>query len=149
MTKVREAAMRLLFRREHSAYELAEKLSQRGFEADDIAEEIAHCQQHNLQSDSRFAESMLRVRVQQGYGPLKIVQELKAKQVSSEIIEQVLSQEDANWPTHASAVWIKKYKDSLASNFEELQKRQRFLLYRGFSAEMIAKVVKNMQQNKN
>ena len=144
MTKIRDAAMLYLCRREHSAYELAEKLTKKGYDSQEIANEIAECQRLDLQSDRRFAESLTRLRIRQGYGPLKIHQELRAKQVDAEIIEEMLSEEESSWLSHALAVWIKKYKNTEADSFYELQKRQRFLLYRGFSTSVIAEVVKEV-----
>ena len=141
MTKALDSAMRLLGRREHSAKELAGKLAQKGYEAVEISELLIKCQQLGLQSDARFAESLCRVRIRQGYGPLKISQELQAKQVDPDLIKEVLEQERDNWYDYALAVWHRKYKDTVSLSYLELQKRQRFLLYRGFSTDVIASVV--------
>ncbi len=133
--------MRLLARREHGAQELAGKLLQKGFEAAEISALIKECQRLGLQSDVRFVDAFCRYRIRQGYGPLKISQELLTKQIERDLIAATLEQEQANWLTHALAVWHKKYKDQTNISFNELQKRQRFLLYRGFSTETIAKVI--------
>ncbi|MBA2711454.1 MAG: recombination regulator RecX [Tatlockia sp.] len=141
MTKAFDCALRLLARREHGAQELANKLSIKGYEADEISNSINECQRLGLQSDARFVESFCRSRIRQGLGPLKISQELQAKQIDRTLIENVLADEQGNWLSHALAVWHKKYKNDADIPFTELQKRQRFLQYRGFSTDIIANVV--------
>lgn len=142
MTKVFDCALRLLTRREHSAKELSEKLKQKGFQTEEVEETIESCQRLNLQSDQRFVELYIRSRVRQGYGPLRITQELKQKGVDSELIHKEIKQEGPNWLNHALTVWEKKCKGQIDLSFQEIQKHQRFLLYRGFDMDIISQVVK-------
>ena len=81
MTKAFDYAMRLLTRREYGAQELAAKLAQKGYRAAEIVEVTAECQRLGLQSDTRFVESFCQARIRQGFGPLKISQELQAKHI--------------------------------------------------------------------
>lgn len=141
MTKAFDCAIRLLARREHGARELADKLAKKGFEEAEISEAIAKCQYLDLQSDLRFVESFCRTRIHQGSGPIKISRELQARQVERALIDGVLEQEQDNWTAYALAVWRKKYKHPEDMSFVELQKTQRFLLYRGFPAEIIASLM--------
>lgn len=141
MTKAFDCAMRLLTRREHSAHELADKLAQRGYGPEEISEVIAKCQRLGFQSDARFVESLCHTRIRQGCGPLKISQELQAKRIERELIDTALEREQENWVTYALAVWHKKFKHQDDIPYSELQKRQRFLLYRGFPTDVIAKVI--------
>lgn len=141
MSKARDCALRLLSRREYSAHELADKLAQKGYSSREVDETIADCQRLGLQSDLRFVESFCRSRIRQGSGPLKIRQELQAKQVERQLIDDVLKEEQDNWLTYALAVWQKKYKNQGKLPFAELQKGQRFLLYRGFPTDIIAGVI--------
>lgn len=141
MTKAFDCAMRLLSRREHSAHELAVKLAQRSYGPEEISEVIAKCQRLDLQSDDRFVELLCHTRIRQGCGPLKISQELQAKHIDRELINNALEREQENWVTYALAVWHKKFKHQDDISFSELQKRQRFLLYRGFPTDVIAKVI--------
>ncbi|ASQ45354.1 recombination regulator RecX [Legionella clemsonensis] len=139
-----ECAVRLLARREHGACELAGKLAQKGFGQVEIDEAITKCQRLGLQSDRRFVEALSAVRIRQGCGPLKILQELQAKHIARELIDEILSQEQDNWLDYAQAVWDKKFKKQPKLSYIELQKAQRFLLYRGFPTDIIAKVVKEI-----
>lgn len=144
MTKAYDSALRLLCRREHSADELSVKLSQKGFQPAEINEALEECQRLGLQSDERFVEQMVRLRIRQGYGPLKISQELKSKGVGSDVIVYALEQEKGHWLHHALQVWEKKCKGQRELTLSDIQKQQRFLLYRGFSSEIIAAVMKEL-----
>lgn len=144
MTKALDCAMRLLARREHGACELADKLAQKGYNRQESNEAIAECQRLGFQSDRRFVDAVCHVRIRQGCGPLKIHQELQAKHIESELIDEILAREADHWLDHALAVWHKKYKKQDQVSFAELQKRQRFLLYRGFPTDVIARVVKEI-----
>lgn len=145
MTKAMDSALRLLTRREHGAIELCDKLKQKGFSHVDAKEAVDECQRLGLQSDSRFVEAYSRSRIRQGYGPLKITQDLKARGVDGDLIHRELAQESDNWISHAMDVWQKKCKGQTDLSFIEIQKQQRFLLYRGFGMDIIAAVVKEMK----
>jgi regulatory protein len=147
MSNALESAVRLLTRREHSAKELSDKLKQKGFSTEEINEVLASCQRLDLQSDERFVECYVRSRIRQGYGPLKISQELKLKGVDSALISKEIKQEGPNWLTYALNVWEKKCKGQINLSFQETQKQQRFLLYRGFDIDIISQVVKECDRS--
>lgn len=141
MNEAYHCAVRLLARREHGLAELTNKLSQKGYTTDEIQTALVHCQHLGLQSDARFAESIMRTRVNQGYGPIRIRQELQAKQVAREYIDAVLEVESEYWLYCAQQVWKKKFI-SQAVSFRNQQKQKQFLLYRGFPIDVITQVVR-------
>ncbi|MFT4059575.1 MAG: recombination regulator RecX [Legionella sp.] len=145
MNKAFDHAVRLLSRREHGATELYEKLKQKRFSAAQVKEALERCQQLDLQSDRRYVESYSRSRIRQGYGPLKISQELSNKGIDKELIQNILRQEEDHWLKYALEVWHKKSKKQEEMSFSEVQKQQRFLLYRGFSMDIIAMVTKELK----
>lgn len=132
--------MRLLSRREHGALELCKKLERKGFTKAEAQQALDLCQELDVQSDSRFIESYSRSRIRQGYGPVKIIQELKIRGVDADLIHKVFSQEQHDWLTHAMEVWQKKTKGVIADSLAEKQKQQQFLLYRGFESDVIVEV---------
>lgn len=144
MIKVLESAMRLLARREHGARELSLKLRQKGFEAPEITEALDECQRLGLQSDSRFAESLCRCRKNQGYGPVKIINELRSKYLDNAVIESVLGQHEKDWLLQAEKLLQKKFKAVKPSTLKELQKQQRFMLYRGFPMDMVKQLFQSV-----
>ncbi|ARB91712.1 recombination regulator RecX [Legionella longbeachae] len=145
MTKAFDSAVRLLTRREHSALELYNKLKQKGYSSIEIKEALDTCQRMNLQNDGRFVEVYSHLRIRQGYGPLKISQELSSKGIDKGLIHQFLQQEQDNWLHYALNVWQKKSKGQLNFSFDEVQKQLRFLLYRGFSMDVVAQVKKELK----
>jgi regulatory protein len=142
MNKALHCAVSLLARREHSLAELTDKLVRKGYAQEEIKDALAVCQRQGLQSDVRYAESLCRARIRQGYGPVRIRQELQSKNIARELIEAVLTLEHEDWCDHAKAVWEKKYNNAKDASFSEKQKQRQFLLYRGFSADLIAKIVR-------
>lgn len=135
-------AFRLLARREHGADELLRKLEKKGHRAAAARAALAECQRLKLQSDERYADSLCRTRIRQGYGPLRIRQELQSMNIDAERIEQALSPEADHWLACAMGVWKKKYggRPSPDVPYAVLQKQKQFLLYRGFSTETIKQV---------
>ena len=63
---IKEHCLRLLTYREHSQKELRTKLMQKGFAREDIQPIIEQLAENNWQSDTRFAESYARHRMQKG-----------------------------------------------------------------------------------
>ena len=71
-----QRALGLLVRREHSRRELTRKLTARGVERDDAVAAVDKLEAAGWQDDSRFAESLVRSRATNGYGPVRIRAEL-------------------------------------------------------------------------
>jgi len=135
------SAQAILSRREHSKFELYEKLSQKGFESSEIEKVVSELQHRGWQSDERFCEAFVRFRIQKGQGPQKIQFELKKKGVDLQIITSVLQMYDAQWLQLCENVLEKKYGDSGEISFEEKAKRLRFLNSRGFPTDIIRQIL--------
>lgn len=140
MSKVLTHAVRLLARRAHGSLELKSKLRQKGYAEQEVHDALETCQRLHYQSDEMFCEQLCRIRFQQGYGPLRIRQELQAKGIAKELIEQCLTCESLDWHQAAQAVWEKKASSYSELTLKEQQKLQRFLLYRGFPADLIRQI---------
>ena len=138
-SELRERAMRLLARREHSRAELARKLGQSGFNACDIQPLLDEFEQKRWLSDRRFAESYVadhRARA----GAIKLAFDLRQRGVADNIIEAVLSDNRDSELERAQAVWQKKF-GSPPADMTEKAKQMRFLQSRGFGAEVIRRVI--------
>ena len=135
----------LLARREHSEFELRQKLSTREFDADDIELAIERLLAQDYLSDTRFAQSTCRYRVNRGYGWRYIANELKQKGVCSTIIQQLQKNCEIDWYLQAELAYNKRFGESRLENAQATQKEQakqiRFLHYRGFSTDEIFSVV--------
>jgi regulatory protein len=139
LADLRERALRLLARREHSRAELARKLGQAGFATEDIAPLLDEFEQMNWLSDRRFAESWVadhRARA----GSIKLAYELRQRGVSDAIIEAVLNENRDSELERAREVWRKKF-DSVPTDEAEKAKQMRFLQSRGFTIEIILRAI--------
>jgi regulatory protein len=140
---IRSAAMDLLARREHSAQELTRKLQARGFEADATADALQLLVSDGLLSDARFAETFVYSRFQRGSGPQKIRSELRERGIDEALIEHCIEALDEDWQTRLREVREKKFGAGLPGDFHERSRQMRFLQQRGFSAEQIARVLRD------
>jgi regulatory protein len=143
LNKLKQKAMDLLARREHSRYELSQKLRDRDFAPDDIQAVLDQLEQSNLLSDARFAESYIMMRSQRGYGQLRIKQELVERGVSENIIEAMLHEGAWEWASLLTRVHQKKFKHP-PDDVEERNKQSQFLYYRGFTPDQIKHFFKSI-----
>ena len=99
----------MLSRREYSRYELRTKLrqSKEGFAADDIEAALERLTEEKWQSDLRFAQALVRMRGNSGYGPLRIRNELQTHRISSEEVADAMSQFDGKWEAIACE-WVER-----------------------------------------
>jgi regulatory protein len=137
--ELRERAMRLLARREHSRAELVRKLGQSGFDACDIQLLLDEFEEKKWLSDRRFAESYVadhRTRA----GAVKLAFDLRQRGVADNIIEAVLSDNRDSELERAQAVWQKKF-GSAPADMTEKARQMRFLQSRGFGTEVIRRVI--------
>ncbi len=132
--RVRRAAMTLLARREHTQTELLQKLSKKTYPKSLINTCIEALQNENLQSDQRFCESYLNYRAGAGFGPLRILQEIKSKGLSDELFYQCLEACDQDWHLHCLNALEKRFRHEADFN---KAKALRFLTYRGFTPDQI------------
>lgn len=135
---LRERALNLLARREHSRAELGRKLSPHG-EADEIAALLDQLEQENLLSNSRYAESLARSRAGR-HGSLRLKSELRDKGVPDEVSSVVLAEARGNDLEAARVVWSKKFGHPPADAVERV-KQMRFLAGRGFPLDIVRRVV--------
>jgi regulatory protein len=134
----REVALGLLARREHSKRELIIKLRARGCPEKIITQVVDQLAEEGMQSDTRFAESFVRSRVDRGRGPLRIRAELIERGLEDEIIAEALLQYEDWWRDLALEAYSKRYGEiAVSSDIEERSKRSGFLQRRGFTADQI------------
>lgn len=135
---LRERALGLLARREHSRAELARKLAPHG-EADEIAALLDQLEGRNHLSDARYAESLMHVRAGK-HGSRRLAHELRERGVSDALAASVLAEAREGDLTAARAVWAKRFGIAPADAAERAR-QYRFLLGRGFPSEVVRRVV--------
>ncbi len=135
-----EVAVGLLARREHSERELATKLKQKGFGADEVDETLDRLLELDLLSNARFTEAFVRQRVGRGNGPVKIRYELRNRGIDDAMADAELEQYRGQWTELARQVHERKFGE-VAKDFKERAKQARFLQYKGFGTEQISAVL--------
>lgn len=132
LTKCKTYAMRLLSRREHSQFELEQKLQFKGYDEEAIDQVLNELKEQGLQSDERFAACYTHSRLERGWGPIRIEYELRNKGVPVEIITKVIYETKDSWAEVAEKVRAKKFGKKQPTSFPEKVKQNKFLSYRGF-----------------
>ena len=139
-SNIRNKAMDLLARREHSEQELRQKLKTREYDTDAIDEILQALKEDRLQSDERFTESYVNHRFNAGVGPLKIRYELRQKGVSDRLGDEFLEPLSDQWDELMTRQRIRKYGASIPNDYAERMKQARFLQNRGFSPESVMRL---------
>lgn len=138
---IRAQAVKLLARREHATAELARKLDQRGYERAPVARVLAALAQENLLSDKRYAESMVRARVERGQGPARIASELARAGADEAEADTAIAEAEVDWRALAAAARRKRFGDAAPADRNQRLKQMRFLQQRGFRHDHIAAAV--------
>jgi regulatory protein len=143
MISLRRSAMDSQARREHSRYELFNKLRSKHPDSarDTIDTVLDTLEADKLLSDAHFTEAYIRYRKSKGYGPIFIRHHLNGCKVPSDIINEQLYSDDPDWEAILQTLLNKKLRGELPKRgSKEFLKIQRFLLSRGFSMEQVLKL---------
>ena len=130
--EARKKAMDFLARREYGQAELTRKLIDKGFDPEVAEQAILKLSDEGLQSDTRFAESFVQSRINQGKGPVRIRLDLGQRGIGDSTVEIALEEADADWHALAREIRVKKFGRARPSDFKEKARQMRFLQYRGF-----------------
>ena len=139
----KSVAVKLLSRREHSAFEIRDKLHKRDFDEGETEQAIIELQQGGWLSDERYAEAYIRMRQQKGFGPIRIAIELNERGVKESIVDDYLQADNEGWQQTLEQQYLKKYKNKPVEDYNDRAKRIRFLQYRGFALDVIYQLVGN------
>ncbi len=144
---LRDKALALLTRREHSRQELRQKLSRPAdtdvAELDSLLDEL---EEAGWLSDVRFASAYIAAYINR-FGQYRLENELRERGISDDVIRSALVKIPAEESelTRAKTVWQKKFK-TLPHNANEHARQVRFLQSRGFSFDTIRRVL-SVQDN--
>jgi regulatory protein len=134
----------LLSRREHSRAELQRKLSPHADSQEALEKVLDDLAQTGWQSDERFTQGWVH-RKASGHGASRIVQDLKLQGIPAEAIAAVQAELKESEFSRAQAVWSRKFsRIGYPLSPTEYAKQGRFLASRGFSTEIIRRVLKNL-----
>ena len=136
---LRERALRLLARREHSRAELARKLAPHAESDEALAALLDDLTARRLLSDERYVEMRLNARAAR-YGNARLAYELRTQGVADELVAAALAAGDDEL-SRARAAWQRKFGDRAADDGDRAR-QMRFLLSRGFSGETVRRVLR-------
>jgi regulatory protein len=132
-------ALALLARREHSRAELQRKLAAHEQSPGQLQAILDELQAKGFINEERVIESVIHRRASK-LGAARIRQELQAKGLPSEAMAQALAQLKGTELERAREVWHRKFGEA-ATEPKEHARQARFLISRGFSAEVVRKIV--------
>ena len=138
---IKGRALRLLAMREHTRTELEKKLARHDPAPDELRLALDDLQAKGLISEARVVESVVNSRGKR-LGARRVRQELQAKGVSDEAMARAMEQLRTTEFDRARSVWRKKF-GQLASEPKERARQVRFLLTRGFGAEVVRRVTQS------
>jgi regulatory protein len=132
-------ALRLLSQREHSRKELEQKLKPHEETPGELTEALDFLAAKDFINEKRVVESVVNRRSTK-LGAARVRQELMAKGLSADDIADAMQTMRGTEFERALVVWRKKF-GAPPSDASERGKQVRFLVSRGFAAEVVRRVV--------
>jgi regulatory protein len=152
---IRQRALRLLARREHTRLELARKLGARATLSAEhhalVTEVLDQLEQEGLLHEDRFVSAYVNERFDKGFGPLRIRAELQTRGIGETLIDRHLKLDDDDCfelLCRADSHWLRINQRPLndepeaAASRRETARRARFLESRGFPTHLIARLLR-------
>jgi len=137
--ELKSKALRMLARREHSRAELSRRLADDGT-PEDIQDVLDQLERSGLLSDARFAEAWVSSRAAR-HGDARLRHDLRARGLGEEAIAAALPADAGGEIARAREVWRRKFA-ALPADRADYARQARFLQGRGFSSDIIRKVLK-------
>lgn len=137
---LRSRALNLLARREHSRAELQRKLAPHTEDQQELIELLDELARRGWLSDVRFAEALVHDK-QAKFGTSRLAYELRERGVEESVIRDQLAELKDSELERARQVWQSKF-GVLPEDPKARAKQMRFLQSRGFSFEVIGKVIR-------
>lgn len=141
---LRVRAMRYLARREYSRVEMGAKLSLYAQEGEDVDAVLDELVTRGWLSDERALTQLLHVK-RRRFGTQRIAHELRQKGIAEELISVSLPSLQESELSAAREVWQKKF-GTLPLDAKEKAKQMRFMQSRGFSMDVIFKVLRSVEE---
>ena len=137
INNIRDKALFLLARRDHSRRELLQKLNRKGFSSSEIKIVLDELENEDLLNEERFIASFIRSRSGKGFGPLKICAELGKRGIDHNRIRASAEWQETLWQERAISARIKRFGEAIAQQQDEQLQQMRFLQQRGFTSDQI------------
>ena len=145
---VKAAALRFLKIRPRSIGEIKEKLEGKGFSETEIDTTVHDLIASGLLDDRAFTKSWINYRLARPFGFRRIIQELKAKGIDQQIIEEAVVEIKGSYDPENAALELAQRRWQRLPALDPQKKKKRvidFLLRRGFEADVVLKVFKQLR----
>ncbi|MCX7896857.1 MAG: RecX family transcriptional regulator [Rhodocyclaceae bacterium] len=140
MDELRRRALRCLARREYTRLGLARKLASHG-RPEQIDALLDELERQGLLSDARAAEAYLRARAHR-YGRAYLARALAEKGIAPSLIAEKLAEVLGNDELSVARALLRKKFAAPPRNAQEWARQARFLAARGFSSELIHRLLR-------
>jgi regulatory protein len=133
-------ALRLLSQREHSRAELERKLAKYEEEPGTLATALDELAAKDFISEARVVQSVVHQRAPR-MGAMRVRQELQQKGIAPAAIAEAVAGLQDSEASRAFDVWRRRF-ETPPQDAKERAKQMRFLMARGFSGAVVAKVLR-------
>lgn len=133
-------ALRLLARREHSRAELERKLAAFEEVPGTLAQALDALQAKDFINEQRVVDSVVHRRAPR-LGAGRVRQELERKGLDREAVASAVAALASTELARARDVWQKRFGGTAAVDATDRARQMRFLASRGFSGEVVRRVV--------
>lgn len=137
-----QRALGLLVRREHSRKELTRKLTSRGIEGEAAQAAVDKLTEAGWQDDTRFAENLVRMRANTGYGPIHVRAELGTHGLDSEQIAAAMETFEGDWTENARDLVRRRFGEAGPQDLAQRRKAADLLARRGFDGDSIRRATR-------
>ncbi|HMA06728.1 MAG TPA: recombination regulator RecX [Ramlibacter sp.] len=138
-------ALRLLSAREHSRAELERKLAQHEEEPGQLRRVLDELQAKDFINEQRVVDSVLHRRAPR-LGAARIRQELQAKGLAPQAVAEAVAGLQSTELQRAREVWRRRF-GAAPTDAAQRAKQARFLAARGFSGEVIRRVLNTLEDD--
>ncbi len=136
-------AVRLLSGREHSQFELRQKLTKKAYAPELIEAVLEDLHSRDYQSDNRFTAAFVRSRVTRSQGPLKILAQLSQRGIRLSDLNEYLPA-DHDWEELAKESLSRGAPIRAVDAHKFREKAYRRLASRGFSHSQAMAAIKDL-----
>lgn len=140
---VEAAAYTYLARRDHGRGELKTKLLRKDFPPALVEDVLDTLEEAGYVDDRKFACHQGSILARKSWGPLQIGAKLRARGVSSEVIDEALAEISAqeDFSSHARHRLQTRFGEASSLDDKTRQKAFRHLIYRGYPSNLVRRLL--------
>ncbi|SFU73658.1 regulatory protein [Clostridium sp. DSM 8431] len=150
LSKCKESALRIIERSYKTEKEMIQRLNEKGFDSENIAIVIDFLKEYNFINDTNYAKMYIKDKLS-SQGMQKIKYSLLRKGITSDVIEEIMSNMDDNKQMDTALELARKKYNSLLKTekdkYKLWNKLLRYLVGRGYDYSMAKDVIKEVMDN--